>query len=82
MTVSLNAEGNMARSFTVRAQHDAESGWYAGEVVELPGCYSQGPDLPSLEANIKEAIVAYLQTTEVDVPLSDFVGTLRIEVRA
>ena len=72
----------MTRSFTVVVERDPESGWYVGEVVELPGCYTQGPDLPSLEANIKEAILAYLQTTEVEEPLSDFIGTLRIEVAA
>jgi len=72
----------MARSFTVVVERDPESGWYVGEVVELPGCYTQGPDLPSLEANVKEAIEAYLQSTEVEEPFPDFIGTLRIEVAA
>ena len=72
----------MTRSFTVIVERDPECGWYVGEVVELPGCYTQGPDLPSLEANMKEAIQAYLQTTEIEEPLSDFIGTLRIEVAA
>jgi len=52
----------MTRSYTVVIERDPESGWLVGEVVELPGCYTQAPDLPSLEASIKEAIAAYLQT--------------------
>jgi len=46
-----------------------------GEAVELPGCYTQAPDLPRLEANIQEAIRAYLKTAEPEGPLADFVGT-------
>ena len=57
---------NMTRAFTVVLERDPETKWLVGEVVELPGCYTQAPDMPTLEANIKEAIAAYLQT--VDVP--------------
>jgi len=70
----------MTRSFTVVLERDPESHWLVGEVVELPGCYTQAPDLPTLEANIKEAITAYLQTAGAEEPLSDFVGTWRVEV--
>jgi predicted RNase H-like HicB family nuclease len=72
----------MTRSFTVVVERDLESQWLVGEVVELPGCYTQAPDLPALEANIREAIDAYLQTAEIDEPLVDFVGTWRVEVPA
>jgi len=72
----------MNRSFTMVVEKDPESGWLVGEVVELPGCYSQAPDMPTLEANIKEAIEAYLQTKELDEPLPDFVGTWRVEIAA
>lgn len=72
----------MAKSFTVVIERDPESGWLVGEVVELPGCYTQAPDLPALESNIKEAISAYLQTMSKDDPVPDFVGTLRVEVAA
>jgi predicted RNase H-like HicB family nuclease len=54
----------MTRSFTVVIERDLESGWLVGEVVELPGCYTQAPDQPTLEANIHEAITAYLKTSE------------------
>jgi predicted RNase H-like HicB family nuclease len=52
----------MKRSFAVVVEQDAESQWLVGEVVELPGCYTQAPDLPALEANLREAIRAYLNT--------------------
>ena len=70
------------RSFTVVVERDPESHWLVGEVVELPGCYTQAPDLPTLETNIREAIVAYLQVADLEEPLTDFVGTWRVEVVA
>jgi predicted RNase H-like HicB family nuclease len=72
----------MARAFTIVVERDPESQWLVGEVVELPGCYTQAPDLPALESNIREAIDAYLKTTDLDEPLVDFVGTWRVEVPA
>jgi len=72
----------MTRSFTVVIERDPESGWLVGEVVELPGCYTQAPDLPSLETNIREAISVYLETVGSEEPLPDFVGTLRLEIAA
>lgn len=70
----------MKRVFTVVVERDPESHWLVGEVVELPGCYSQAPDLPSLERNMQEAIRVYLETAEPEEPLPDFVGTWRVEV--
>jgi predicted RNase H-like HicB family nuclease len=70
----------MTRSFTVILERDPESHWLVGEVVELPGCYTQAPDLPSLEKNIREAITAYLQTAESEEPAPDFVGTWKVEI--
>ena len=72
----------MNRSFTMVVEKDPESGWLIGEIVELPGCYSEAPDMATLEASIKEAIEAYLQTKELDEPLPDFVGTWRVEIAA
>ena len=74
--------GTMKKAFTVIIERDPESGWLVGEVVELPGCYSQAPDLPALEVNMKEAITVYLQTTVPEEPLSSFVGTWQVEVTA
>ena len=72
----------MTRSYTVVIERDTESGWLIGEVVELAGCYTQAPDLPTLETNVREAIAAYLQTADLDEPAPQFVGTLQLEVAA
>ena len=72
----------MKRTFTVVIERDPESGWLVGEVVELSGCYTQAPDLPTLETNIQEAIHVYLETVTPEEPLPDFVGTWRVEVAA
>jgi predicted RNase H-like HicB family nuclease len=58
----------MRSSFTVVVERDPESQWLVGEVVELPGCYTQAADLPTLEMNIREAIQAYLKTANPEEP--------------
>lgn len=73
---------SMKRTFTIVVERDPESAWLVGEVLELPGCYSQAADLPGLEANMREAIAAYLKTSDPEEPLPDFVGTWRVEVSA
>jgi predicted RNase H-like HicB family nuclease len=70
----------MKRTFTVVVERDPESSWLIGEVVELPGCYTQAPDLSALESNMQEAIRTYLLTADPDEVLPDFVGTWRVEV--
>lgn len=47
-------------TFTV-AVREAEEGGYWGEVIELPGCASQGETLDELMLNISDAIVACLE---------------------
>ena len=68
----------MKKTFTVVIEKDPESGWLVGEVVELPGCYSQSADIASLEANMREAIKAYLNTGITEEPLPLFVGTWQL----
>ena len=68
--------------FTIIIERDPESGWLVGEVVELPGCYTQAPDMAGLETAMKEAIDVYLESTEIESPPPDFVGTLRISIPA
>lgn len=82
--VTNGAEQQTKRTFTIVVERDPESQWLVGEVVELPGCYSQAPDLPTLEANVREAVLAYLKTSQagLDEPRPDYVGTWRIEVAA
>ena len=70
----------MEKSFTVVIERDPESNWLVGEVVELPGCFTQAPDMKKLEENIKEAISAYLGDEKERDPLPEFIGTLRVEV--
>lgn len=73
----------MDRTFTFVVERDPESGWLVAEVVELPGCYTQAPDLASLEANVKEAIQAYLVTAGHDLEASpEFVGTWKVQIAA
>lgn len=72
----------MKKSFTVVIERDPESGWLVGEVVELPGCYTQAPDIPTLDTNVREAIVAYLKTRDPQEPLPEFVGTWKVDVAA
>ena len=73
-------ENTMKKTFTVIVERDPESGWLVGEVVELPGCYTQAPDLSAMEVNIREAITAYLKTAEIQEPASSYVATWQVEV--
>jgi predicted RNase H-like HicB family nuclease len=44
--------------------HEAEEGGYWAEVPALPGCMTQGETIEELEANLHEAIQAWLQAAE------------------
>ena len=46
--------------FTILIWHECEQGetGYWGEVVEMPGCVSQGETIAELQANMEEAIEA------------------------
>lgn len=74
----------MQQSYTVLIERDLETGWLVGEVVELPGCHSEAPDLDTLKANLEEAIAVYLEGADDDdvKPTSQFVGTIRLEIPA
>ncbi len=52
----------MTHRFTILVERDPESDWLVGEVVELPGCYTQAPNMTELEKNMREAIQVYLET--------------------
>ena len=41
--------------------HEDPDGGYWGEVPALPGCYSQGETVESLQENIREAITGVLE---------------------
>ena len=50
----------LTRTLTVVVHAAAEGGFWA-EVLELPGCVSQGETLEELQRNIREAIEAVAQ---------------------
>jgi predicted RNase H-like HicB family nuclease len=75
----------MTHEFTMIIERDPESDWLVGSVAELPGCYSQAPNLVELESNMREAIQAYLETLDEQEalgPFPTFVGLQRLEVAA
>jgi len=49
------------RSYTVIV-HEAEEGGFWGEVLELPGCVSQGETIDEFRRNIREALDAVLES--------------------
>lgn len=55
------ARKQRAPAYTIVVEKDPESGWLVAEVVELPGCYTQAPDLTALDHNIREAVGLYLE---------------------
>jgi len=71
---------NHDQTFTMIIERDPESGWLVGEVVELRGCMTEAPDLVALERAIQEAIGGYLDVADLEEPLSEFIGTMRIKV--
>ena len=48
-------------SYTVIV-HEAEEGGYWGEILELPGCVSQGETMDEFRQNIREAMEAVLES--------------------
>ncbi len=48
------------REFTIPIERD-EDGYYVGEVIELPGCFTQARSVEELMKRIKEAIALYLK---------------------
>jgi predicted RNase H-like HicB family nuclease len=54
------------KSYTV-ILYGAEEGGYWGEVLELPGCVSQGETIDEFRHNIREALEAVLES-ELETP--------------
>ena len=57
-----------------------EDGIYVASVPVLPGCHTQADSIEELRENIKEAIEAYLEATNEEIPKIEFVGTEKIKV--
>ncbi len=49
-----------SNEYTVLIERD-EDGYYVGEVIELPGCFTQARTIEELINRIKEAIALYLE---------------------
>ncbi len=63
--------------YTVIIERD-EDGYYVGEVVELPGCFTQARSIEGLLKRIREAIELYLEETgEVEIK-TEFIGLQRV----
>lgn len=57
-----------------------EDGYYISEVVELPGCHTQGKTIDELLERTKEAIELYLEVEGLNFISNRFMGMQKIEV--
>jgi len=57
-----------------------EDGWFVSEVVELPGCHTQGKTIKQLLERTKEAIQVYLECEETPEISGKFISVEQIEV--
>ncbi len=65
------------KEFTVLIERD-EDGYYVGEVIELPGCFTQAKTIEELMKRIREAIALYLEEAgEVEIK-QEFVGLQKV----
>ena len=70
----------MTKKYTVVIEKD-EDGWYISEVVGLPGCHTQGKTIDQLMERTKEAIRAYLKSSEEPEISGKFIGIQQLEVQ-
>lgn len=68
----------MEQKFTLVIEKD-EDGWLVSEVVELPGCHTQGKTMDQLIERTREAIRAYLGDERIKIS-EEFVGIQQIAV--
>ena len=57
-----------------------EDGYLISEVVELPGCHTQGKTMEELLENTREAISLYLKVVGADSIKEKFIGLKKLEV--
>ena len=57
-----------------------EDGYLISEVIELPGCHTQGETMKELLANTREAISLYLKATGQKRINERFIGLKKLEV--
>lgn len=71
----------MTQKFTVIVEQ-GEDGYLISEVVELPGCHTQGKTYDELMERTKEAISLYLEVEEKPEIRSKFLSLQQIEIEA
>jgi len=69
----------MQKEFNVVIEQDSE-GYFIASVPELPGCHTQAKSLDTLMKRIREAIELCLETEQIEVHPSAFVGVQRVTV--
>ncbi len=57
-----------------------EDGYLISEVVELPGCHTQGETMEELLSNTKEAISLYLKVVGQEKLKDKFIGIKKMEI--
>ena len=69
----------MTNKYTIIIEK-GEDGYLISEVVELPGCHTQGKTINQLLERTEEAIRGYLETEKIPKIEEQFVGIQQIEV--
>ena len=68
---------------TVVIEKDKDTGFFVGEVPDLPACHSQGETIDELMENMREAIELCIDVKrEHLLQMPNFVGVQQIEVSA
>ena len=71
----------MSMEFTVLIER-GEDGYLVSDVLELPGCHTQGKTVDELLERTKEAILLYLESGK-DLPVkTKFLGLQKLDVEA
>lgn len=68
----------MTKQFHITITKNEEG--FIGDVIELPGCHTQGDSMTELINNLKEAISLYLECEEETTSFESFVSLQTIEV--
>jgi predicted RNase H-like HicB family nuclease len=66
-------------TFNIIVEQD-EDGMFVSEVLELPGCHTQGRSLDELMERTKEAISLYLKCKKVDLGNNKFFALHQIQM--
>ena len=65
------------REFTVLIEKDGD-GYYVGEVIELPGCFTQAHSVEELLKRMEDTIELYLEEAGEEEIKFEFVGVQKV----